>query len=421
MKHLKKTLQWAGIVLGFLLAIGLIANAWFIWTTDARLAAQWASIRAAGEPVTLADLARPPIPPEKNAATYLRQADADVKAIDDAIWAGDWWRKTNGQAFMTPLPLEGQKLIKTAWNAHPNVMPLFERAAACSEYNDNSVYVQWNPMPDKWLGELQVRRMRARTLHLLAWSLIADGKCDETLRTATLLLRLNHHFGYNEGLAGMLVAVTIQGIAIDMANAALQAGPVSQNLRNALDAALAAYDPIANTRQSLLSERPYYHELLAQSPWRNFWLVTRGVKNREESQWFDEVQSILPLLQPPVDFQRISKAYASKTLSPANNAMLNATLRIQATTRALRVLNALQTHVPAGGEAIPKLSELGLPAETTVDPFNGQPLIVKKLPNGWLVYSVSWNLKDDGGMVMDRCLDAGVGPPPAAKSSEKQP
>ena len=41
----------------------------------------------------------------------------------------------------------------------------------------------------------------------------------------------------------------------------------------------------------------------------------------------------------------------------------------RATIRSLRVLNALQTHVPAGSNEVPKLTELGLPAETTTDPF----------------------------------------------------
>ena len=82
MKRLKKILKWTGIVLGALVAIVLIANAVFVWTTDARLERQLAEIREAGDPLTLADLARKPIPPEKNAATYLRQAEADVKAIE---------------------------------------------------------------------------------------------------------------------------------------------------------------------------------------------------------------------------------------------------------------------------------------------------------------------------------------------------
>ena len=99
MKRLKKILKWTGIVLGGLAAILLIANAVFVWTTDARLERQLEEIRKAGDPLTLADLARKPIPPEKNAATYLRQAEADVKAIENEMeqWnerekLPDFWR-----------------------------------------------------------------------------------------------------------------------------------------------------------------------------------------------------------------------------------------------------------------------------------------------------------------------------------------
>src|SRR5271157_4963503 len=87
MKHFKKILKWTGIVLGGLVAIGLVGNAVFVWTTDTRLERQLAAIRAAGDPVTLADLARPPIPAEKNAATYLRRAKAGVDAIHKKVAA----------------------------------------------------------------------------------------------------------------------------------------------------------------------------------------------------------------------------------------------------------------------------------------------------------------------------------------------
>ncbi len=47
------------------------------------------------------------------------------------------------------------------------------------------------------------------------------------------------------------------------------------------------------------------------------------------------------------------------------------------------------------------LSKLGLPADATTDPFNGKPLIIKKTPEGWKVYSVGSNLIDDGGTLDD--------------------
>ena len=96
----------------------------------------------------------------------------------------------------------------------------------------------------------------------------------------------------------------------------------------------------------------------------------------------------------------------------------HATTRSQAMIRSLRVLNAIQARAPAGATEAPKLSGLGLPAEATVDPFNGEPLHVKRLPQGWLVYSVGWDLQDHGG-TLDGAADFGVGPPPAARPAEK--
>jgi len=77
--------------------------------------------------------------------------------------------------------------------------------------------------------------------------------------------------------------------------------------------------------------------------------------------------------------------------------------------RSLRVLNALQARVPPGGDHVPDLTELGLPAEATIDPFNGKPLNVKRLPQGWMVYSVGRDGVDDGGK-LDWRTDIGAGP-----------
>ena len=77
--------------------------------------------------------------------------------------------------------------------------------------------------------------------------------------------------------------------------------------------------------------------------------------------------------------------------------------------RCLRVLNALQSRVVTTSEQLPKLADLGLPLESTIDPYNGEPLHLSKTPAGWLVYSVGRNLVDDGGK-LDRITDIGAGP-----------
>jgi hypothetical protein len=54
--------------------------------------------------------------------------------------------------------------------------------------------------------------------------------------------------------------------------------------------------------------------------------------------------------------------------------------------------------VPASSNFPTRDMHFELPAEATIDPFNGISLIVKKLPEGWTVYSVGSDLVDGGGM-----------------------
>ena len=52
-----------------------------------------------------------------------------------------------------------------------------------------------------------------------------------------------------------------------------------------------------------------------------------------------------------------------------------------------------------------------LPVEAITDPYNGEPLHLKKLPEGWLIYAVGANLLDDGGDLENK-KDWGLGPIP---------
>ena len=111
---------------------------------------------------------------------------------------------------------------------------------------------------------------------------------------------------------------------------------------------------------------------------------------------------------------------------PALKSALVCAYRNQAMIRAIRILNALQKKAPINTDKIPSMTELGLPDEVGIDPYNGKPMIIKKLPEGWLVYSVGDNLKDDGGQVEEKAggkpLDVGFGPKiPSPQPQEKEP
>ena len=63
-------------------------------------------------------------------------------------------------------------------------------------------------------------------------------------------------------------------------------------------------------------------------------------------------------------------------------------------------------RVAENGREAESLAELSLPAEATIDPFSGAPLLLNRRDNKWIVYSVGDDGKDDGGLAPK---DYGVG------------
>ena len=101
-------------------------------------------------------------------------------------------------------------------------------------------------------------------------------------------------------------------------------------------------------------------------------------------------------------------------LLPSIEAAHNATVQTAATQRCLHVLISV-TRLEQQGVQVTGLAELRLPVEETTDPFTGKPLVMKRLPAGWMIYSVGRNGNDDGGQLEQR-LDVGLGPLPALPS-----
>jgi hypothetical protein len=432
MRRLKKILKWIGIVMVGLAAIALIANALFVSITASRLERQIAAIRAAGDPVTIADLAPPPIPAEKNAATYLDRARADMEAIVKEI--SDLKLASECPGYR--LPPKELKTINDSIAAYPKVLPLLQQAAACPEYEGGFDYT----LPSQKFQEQMLKiaggvRTPSRVLFRRAEALIAEGNCDEAIRMSILLLRLSRHFDRNPTIVGYLVALASRSAAIEHINEALQTGPVSKETREALDMELAIHEPMSGYKNSLKSERAWALSSIPSQDgmfgtMHRQWFVGRGMANMWMSDYLRFFDSIVSTADDSTTFPHPARAIVNNGMGsipsglilPSINATENAVARVRAEIRCLRVLNALQTRATEADNNVPKLAELGLPVETTTDPFNGQPLHAKKTPQGWLVYSVGQNQVDDGGNLANSASgDVGFGPPPAAPVNMPSP
>jgi hypothetical protein len=415
-----RILKWVGITAAVGVAIVLLVLAYLVWSTDRRLEAQLAALRAAGEPLTWNDLQPKPIPPEKNAATYLRRAESDLDAIFKEL--GPIWDRRD--RYDRPLGAEEQKMVQAAFDAYPKVMPLLEHAAACEEYDPRIEPAAIVSEVD--LDRLTKHRTVARVLAVRTLYFVSKNQCDEAVRDSILLMSLARHFEREPLVIGYMVAVACAGVGLDAAHEVLEAGAVSKDLRKKLDSELARYEHFDGYRWAMRTERIAGLEQYAAIPARNIWPI-RAQWNYDESKYLElmdqSLKSVsLSYVEVNANRQRISAALQSRfcTLArevfPAMQITYDATLRNRAWARCLRVINALQARVPPGSNVVPKLSELGLPAEATMDPFTDKPLAVKKLPDGWLVYSVGEDLEDNGGDVDSshgKLKDFGFGPPSA--------
>ena len=385
--------------------------------------ASWPRSGAAGDPLSIAELARPPIPPEQNAATYLRRVATDAAAIDKELWEIPEWKDYICGRLTYPVPPGVHKALAAVFRAYPRVIPLLQQAAACSDYDARLDYTLPPNEFTAQLSDFAVKyRDYARALAYWSKLMVAEGNRDEGVRSALVLLRLARHFDQNSLFIDHVIVITMCLIAIDEANFALQTGPISAKVRDALEAELAIHERTDRLIPALKNERASSLDNCRAWQGRNIWLVGRPLCNWRTSDRVEVYNAMIATLESSGSyrhhFERMQEIASTRPVFSGFPPMLTVSVRMRAMIRSLRVLSALQTHVPKGSGKIPRLSELGLPAETTTDPFNGEPLHVKRLPEGWLIYSVGEDLKDDGGKLppCELPCDYGVGPPPPTKS-----
>jgi hypothetical protein len=418
MKRLKKILKWTAIGTAAAIAVLLLLNAYFVWSTGTRLERRLTELRQAGDPVQLEDLAHEPIPPEQNADVFLRRAAADLDSIQKELLA--LYPKVG---YPTGDVLAGdQKKLDTIFASYPRVMPLLEQAAACPDHDPQlDVRVLPSRFLQPFMDQATKHRLLTRVLRARCGLLLSQGCRDDAIANQVLLLRLTRHWRREPLLFAYLLTAVCEQSAMEGVNQVLQKGVVSPASRQVLDRELALHDTLEGVQWALRSERAFSLSSTREMPGTSFWL-TRGFVNDLMLRLIDVYDRFLQessLPYPEVVSEQNAKARPggganpyealATLLTPALSAAREPAERTRALSRCLRVLTALQARPPREGDTAPKLADLGLPAAVTTDPFDDQPLRIKQRPEGWIVYSVGGKLVDDGGK-LDGKTDIGAGP-----------
>jgi hypothetical protein len=394
-----------GLVLVFVLGIAVV-----IWIGDADMRARLRALREAEEPLSLADLARPAIPDDTNAATFLREASAEIRAAS---------------TMLTPILLLDEdttltedhiKLRHATFAQLPNLFPLLQKAAACPDYDSRLNYtLSTDAFISAYLPPMQDNRNVFVVLDQRAKMQVADGRQEEALETVLVMLRLSRHMDRDPMQIGWLVACFTRAISVEAANHVLRAGPISAKGRAELDAELALADSTAGFVHALKTERAF--KLDSDRAYRNS-LHTAFVGG-DQVYFLDLVELQISLApktyaeaQKAIDefvaanasFRYVLSGHSAIAITKLHEAYSRTLARV----RCLRVLNALQARPQADSAAV-KLSDLGLPAGATIDPYNGLPILLRKTNGQWVIYCVGTNLIDDGGDLPEG-KDIGLGP-----------
>ena len=383
--------------------LGLIALLSAI--SESTLQKQIAAIRAAGDPTSLAELRNRSIPPEEDAGEFLSRARKGLLAIVEAL---DKVRRS--ETYQQGRPTESEvKAIQAALEAHAEAVSLVEQAAACDDYV---------PRGDHDASRAAIRALEARLKMLLA-----QGRRDEALGDCVTMFRLARLLEKKPTVAGYLVALACRGLAVESANLVLRSGPVSPDARQSLDAELARQEGVEGYASMIKTARAHGLQKILSRPAKG-WLG-KARRSQEASACLEDFEELLgQACGTYSEFERADAAFtdspAARDWQPTLRTTRDAMERTRAQVRCLRVLNALQQAAEQGGPDEPDLADLGLPADVILDPFTGDRLRVKKLPEGWLIYSVGTDKKDDGGRI-DPFHDFGVGPLPPSDDQMERP
>ncbi|MEX0641644.1 MAG: hypothetical protein WD468_03035 [Pirellulales bacterium] len=405
-----------------------VANA----AADSKVEKKLAELREAGQPISLAALARKPIPPESNAATYLRRAAEELAAIEKAIESALDGTSQQEQAefYRFRATAAVQKTLQSAFASFPNAVPLLEKAAERPDYDPQ---LDYSKGPGEFLDHFcelsQDVRQPIRVLNYRVVMLQMEGKRDEAFQTCMTMFRLIRHLEHRPMLISLLVSLAVRGVAISAADNVLRSGPLPPSAYDALEAELARHDLAAAWQEALRTERAFGIDQFGE------YRTTNGygklpIGKKDLASYLELLEAAIqnaPL--PYSDEQAQARIRAildrsgalTKLFSPALQATSQAAARTAAKLRSLRVLNAILRRQQAGRMDEPKLADLGLPAEATTDPFSGDPLVLKKTADGWLIYSVGTDLKDDGGQIDDGVTDVGLAPVPPVQTESHQP
>jgi hypothetical protein len=411
-------------------------------------------VRQRGYPLTLEELAasHPPIPADRNAAEALMDLwEQDDPKLWRAFRAGASSLPERSTAEWDPaLPFLGAK--KTEISRSAALDPESRRAADTLVRNSATRFAELQASlarPDcrfpviitngfaALLPNLTAAKQEALRLRIMATLATDEGRIDQAITAMSATTQLARHLTREPILINQLVSVALLQGVLDDASRLLSRRALTASDLAALEAVIRRAERHGALEKAVVSEIPMgmsvfnmsRHEFVrliytegepapseAGVKAGMFFLDAIGWKSADRRLY---IETLLKLSRLATDaspnaiqeFQQVVDEAAAKAkqfpqrlitgmILPALGKVPNKFLALDARRRAAIVALAIERHRLANGsrppESLAAVSAELLPTVPT-DPFDGQPLRYRRLGQGYVIYAVGQDLRDNDG------------------------
>ena len=428
----RKFVKWVvlGLVLGALLLIVSLAHLYINVMPEKQIEREFARIRAQGEAVTLEEAAPPEIPDAENAALVYEQAFALYyrPGRDEEIKLGEIAGKD-----LTTWTEEDITAIREYLKKNEDCLPLIFEAASFKKCRFSLDYTEGFAM---LLPHLSKMRAQARLLARDALLKAKEGKINEALESTRSGLRLGRGSLDEPILVSQLVRFAIDSLMFSALEKILDENDAESEILLRLLEELDIEESREGYTKAFQGERCFQihlfeavikdpallaqmgqpgggpHSFLGRKGYKIMGPFARPIFRRDEIFGLSIMRRMieaarLPHHQAKSDLAKIDQdlynapfyRILSKMLLPAftrphlNEARHEAKIGLAQLALGLKIYKAEEGKYPDTlTELVPEI----LP-ELPQDPFTGRDFVYKKEGEGFLVYSLGENTKDEGG------------------------
>lgn len=419
----RSTLKIVLIWIAGIFAVFAVIHTLLVGGTNSRLRAELARIEARGEPVSCAELGGPPVPDDQNGAVVYDQAfklmktpptDADAKVLED-FWSRDYTAKD---------PKEWAQ-ANAAFSRVSGVIALLEEAADRPQCR---FPIDWAAGSAALFPHYAPIRSSARVVGVGAVLRARAGDAAESARLLEIGLGLGESIKDEPMLIGVLVRVAVLKMGTSALQNALRYTDFTEAQAKQLFDVLGRIDLMRSYVKAMQGERAmglWCFDFMKKSPagqllgsgqtfdprnligsyaWRPFLNMDEGVYLTFMRKQVD--QAAMTCLEmkkkgivPPSDANLPRYAQISRIIVPVFSRAQLARDAAIAEIALARVTLAMQAHKARFGSYPASLKELKsrLGWKLPEDPFSGRDLKYKRKQAGYLLYSISADMKDDRG------------------------